>query len=84
MSRRISVETRDLITGIECVYTFTRDQAERILKAAINEVISLGTEGAWVWVRNSELAITFSYGGDNAFLDRFTVLSQIKQQLVGG
>jgi hypothetical protein len=79
--KNILIKTRDLITGIECDYIFTKDQAEKIMKAAIDELISLGKEGAWIWVRNSEIAITFGYGGDKAFLEKNKVLSQIETQM---
>ena len=81
-SKNILIKASDLITGIECVCTFTRDQAEKIMKAAINELISLGKEGAWIWVRNNEIAITFGYGGDKAFLEKDKVLNQIEEQLL--
>lgn len=81
-SKDILVKTKDLITGIECVFTFTRDQAENIMKSAINELISLGKEGAWIWVRNTEIAITLGYGADKAFLEKNAVLNQIEQQLL--
>lgn len=81
-SKKILIKTRDLITGIECVCTFTKDQAEKIMKAAINELISLGKEGAWIWVRNTEIAITFGYGEDKAFLAKNKVMSQIEKQLL--
>lgn len=81
-SKKILIKTKDLITGIEDVYVFTRDQAEKIMKAAIDELISLGKEGAWIWVRNSEIAITFGYGGDKAFLEKNKVLDQIRKQLL--
>ncbi len=58
------------------------DQAEKVMKAAINELISLGKEGAWIWVRNNEIAITFGYGGDKAFLEKDNVLNQIEKQLL--
>ena len=79
--KKILIKTRDLITGLEYVCTFTREQAEKIMKATINELISLGKEGAWIWVRNTEIAITFCYGGDNAFLEKSIVLGQIGEQL---
>ncbi|MBP1747590.1 MAG: hypothetical protein H6Q52_129 [Deltaproteobacteria bacterium] len=80
-SKKIRIKTKDLITGIECVCTFTREQAQKIMKAAINELISLGKEGAWIWVRSTEIAITFGYGGDKAFLEKSIVLNQIEEQL---
>lgn len=82
MTENILIKTRDLITGIECDYIFTREQAEKIMKAAIDELISLGKDGAWIWVRNSEIAITFGYGGDKAFLEKNRVLSQIETQML--
>ena len=81
-SKQILIKAKDLITGIEDVYIFTRDQAEKIAKATIDELISLGREGAYIWVRSTEIAITFSYGADNAFLEKNTVLNQIEQQLL--
>jgi hypothetical protein len=81
-SKQILIKARDLITGIECVCTFTREQAERVMKAAINELISLGKEGAWIWVRSTEIAITFGYAGDKAFLEKDVVLNQIEKQLL--
>ncbi len=81
-SKHILIKARDLITGIECAYTFTRDQAEKVMKAAINELVSLGREGAWIWVRKTEIAITFGYGGDKAFLEKSIVLNQIEKQLL--
>ena len=82
VAREILIKAPDIISGTEYACVFTGDQAERIMTATIDELISLGSEGAWVWVRNAEIAITYGKGEARVFLEKDAVLNQIEEQLL--
>lgn len=77
----ILIQSRDLNCGYIYSVDITEEQARAVLAASEDDVVPLGTDGAWIRIRSQTISIRAGASGGTSELDKKDVREQIEAQL---